>query len=290
MSTDIRPLCEYTMPELRRLALHITRLAPDMTVAGRAVHLLQVRYQPTYFQSRNVLDGHSFYEGILMLLGSVHYHEANDKCLLLQPGDVLLYPPGYRHAWHAEGEGAGLRLVCWFEIAGPPLARLAYPVNCPQLLCDATLLTDEAATRPTGWHTRVPLRLTTILTTMVTLADPTSVALLVDNDGGILDIIKRFILDNIAESFTLNDIATQCDMSARSLERVYRRMKGRTLWKDLQDMRLEQAAMMLADTDRPINEIATAVGLHDPAYFCARFRRRYEMSPGEYRMNAKSAR
>lgn len=66
---------------------------------------------------------------------------------------------------------------------------------------------------------------------------------------------------------------------------VFREATGTTLVDYLHQLRLDRAARLLKETDRSIAAIATDVGFSDQSYFGRRFRRRFRMTPVEYRHN-----
>ncbi|NBD25395.1 helix-turn-helix transcriptional regulator [Paenibacillus glycinis] len=67
------------------------------------------------------------------------------------------------------------------------------------------------------------------------------------------------------------------------ITRCMRAVFGRTPNEYVNEYRLEQAKLLLLTTDKPVAEIAAAVGYEDPAYFARRFSRAIGISPSAYR-------
>ena len=54
-------------------------------------------------------------------------------------------------------------------------------------------------------------------------------------------------------------------------------------------VRVNAAGRMLADTDRPVADIAQATGFYDQSYFTKHFRRRMKLTPTAYRQAYRTA-
>ena len=66
----------------------------------------------------------------------------------------------------------------------------------------------------------------------------------------------------------------------------FKRLKtltGKAPVEFVKDIRLNTAAHLIATTTMGINEIAYQVGFNDPGYFGKCFRKKFEMTPKEYR-------
>ena len=69
-----------------------------------------------------------------------------------------------------------------------------------------------------------------------------------------------------------------------SLERLIKRHTGKTFRSLLQEKRLSQACYLLDNTTLPIAEVAVLIGYENNSFFHRLFRRRFGMSPREYRL------
>ena len=58
---------------------------------------------------------------------------------------------------------------------------------------------------------------------------------------------------------------------------------GQSLIQYLIDLRMRNAAVMFTDTALPVSDICTLVGIDDISYFERLFKKKYDMTPGEYR-------
>ena len=66
-----------------------------------------------------------------------------------------------------------------------------------------------------------------------------------------------------------------------------RRRTGKTYTQLLQEKRLAQAAFLLKNTDRNVDDIASAVGYENMGYFHRIFRENFGTSPRGYRLQMR---
>jgi transcriptional regulator GlxA family with amidase domain len=82
---------------------------------------------------------------------------------------------------------------------------------------------------------------------------------------------------------TLADVAALLDVSESTLRAMHRNALGTSAGEYLRDLRLTRAEELLAGTDKPLAEIALAVGYGHAATLSAAFRTRRGKTPGQYR-------
>ena len=81
----------------------------------------------------------------------------------------------------------------------------------------------------------------------------------------------------------LAELARPAGVHPAHLARSFRRWYGCTPGHYLRRRRLEEAARLLATTDRPVVEIALGLGFYDQAHLTRRFRRPHGLSPARFR-------
>jgi AraC-like DNA-binding protein len=72
-------------------------------------------------------------------------------------------------------------------------------------------------------------------------------------------------------------------ISISHLARLFKQKHGMSFAEYLRDIRIQRAAQLLAGTDRPIREIAAAVGYADPSRFAEHFGRCFGVTPRVFR-------
>ena len=92
------------------------------------------------------------------------------------------------------------------------------------------------------------------------------------------------------EPLTVAEMARAAGLSPAHFSREFKRAFGESPHQYLLTRRLERAAALLRNTDRPVTEICFAVGLSSLGSFTSSFRRVYGTTPLAYRDSFPSAR
>lgn len=98
--------------------------------------------------------------------------------------------------------------------------------------------------------------------------------------------VLSYIETNYARG-SLTELANQLHYDIYSLSREIRRRTGKTYTELLQEKRLAQAAFLLKNTDRNIDDIAGAVGYENMGYFHRIFKENFCVSPRNYRLQIR---
>ena len=106
--------------------------------------------------------------------------------------------------------------------------------------------------------------------------------------GELIHNVCEFLKQNYAEELTLNDLARHFYVSPPYLSRRFRKKTGITFVEYLEDIRMDKAKEYLTNSEVQIADVSEQVGYLDPAYFAKVFKRKYRMSPSEYRFQNKS--
>ena len=83
---------------------------------------------------------------------------------------------------------------------------------------------------------------------------------------------------------TIQSWAMTLNLSQSHLQHLFKQATGKALGRVLTEKRLQKAALLLANTNLSIKEIASAVGYEHTSSFTRAFERRYEHAPRHYRM------
>jgi two-component system response regulator YesN len=101
---------------------------------------------------------------------------------------------------------------------------------------------------------------------------------------GVIEYLKQNYRNNI----TLNDLSGHFYVTPSYLSRRFREKTGLTFVEYLEEIRLEKAKEYLTSSDAKITDISEQVGYLDPNYFSKIFKRKYHLSPSDYRMAHRS--
>ncbi|MBP3902394.1 MAG: helix-turn-helix transcriptional regulator, partial [Blautia sp.] len=82
---------------------------------------------------------------------------------------------------------------------------------------------------------------------------------------------------------TLQSLSEKYSYNSDYISRQIRRATGKTFKDYLLDRRMEAVCSALKNTSLPISEIESEAGFQNETYFYKQFRRKYGMTPNEYR-------
>ena len=104
-----------------------------------------------------------------------------------------------------------------------------------------------------------------------------------DQDQAVAVKVLAYLESNYATG-SLTDIAHQLHYDLYWLSREIKRSTGKTYTQLVQEKRLAQAAFLLKNTNRNIDDIANIVGYENIGYFHKIFRTSFGVSPRVYRL------
>ncbi|MHA6533103.1 bifunctional transcriptional activator/DNA repair enzyme AdaA [Paenibacillus sp. BAC0078] len=93
----------------------------------------------------------------------------------------------------------------------------------------------------------------------------------------------ELMADRFGQKMTLQSLAELLRVSPFHLQRTYKRVTGRSPAEMLDQLRVEKACALLADTELAVAEVGQAVSFRGPSHFAAWFTRKIGLSPTEYR-------
>ena len=91
------------------------------------------------------------------------------------------------------------------------------------------------------------------------------------------------IRQDYATDLTVQAVAHEIGTSRRQLQRVFDEVGGASFRTVLTRVRMQNASVLLRETDAPVAAVARRVGYSQPAQFAKTFRRLYGAAPSAYR-------
>ncbi|MGV8984416.1 response regulator transcription factor [Clostridium sp.] len=105
-----------------------------------------------------------------------------------------------------------------------------------------------------------------------------------DDDNGYKTKIQKEIEDNIGNpQLSLTLLADKMGLSLGYLSNLFKKLIGVTFQEYVFNERMERAKIILLSTDMKNYEIADALGFEDPNYFSTVFKKKYGISPNQYK-------
>lgn len=94
--------------------------------------------------------------------------------------------------------------------------------------------------------------------------------------------VKRYIEENLADSFHVSDLSRLMDLTRPHFTRVFTEQEGIPPWRYVQTRRVHRARKLLDDGMSP-SEVAYETGFADQSHLTRVFRRLTGTTPGRYR-------
>ncbi len=95
--------------------------------------------------------------------------------------------------------------------------------------------------------------------------------------------VQKYIITNLTEDLTLEQLASVAETSPQHLSRLFKKECGMTITDYIRKQKIGEAKWMLQSSDNPIYEIAEALGFSSQNYFCNVFRKETGMTPSEFK-------
>ncbi len=105
-----------------------------------------------------------------------------------------------------------------------------------------------------------------------------------------LEYVRRFLARNLTQKHDVKELAEQYGMAEVTFRRKWTQQFGAPFKNDLITMRMQEACRLLAQTNKPIQDIATRIGFDDPLYFSRRFTKLIGVTASDYRKQFSDAR
>jgi AraC-like DNA-binding protein len=227
-----------------------------------------------------VADGHIFViaPGQVVALTDPHHQVVTEAWAAAFPADVIR--PGTAGAyasWRAHP------LLFPFARGVDRAQRFRVPApERPRWVERFAALDTELRTRRDGYHEAVLAHLTLLLVAVSRLSTDVARELQLSNEpllAAVFDVIEQ----RYHEPLSLTDVAADLALSAGHLTTVVRRKTGRTVQQWITERRMQQARLLLAETDQTVAALSRRVGYPDVSYFIKRFRADHGMTPAQWR-------
>ena len=169
---------------------------------------------------------------------------------------------------------------------GPAYVFLDYPGGDAACLAAFGRAFDVCVQEGQGFEFRVREALTELILAVIqkSRVSPTRAAADIGEER--LKQMLTFMNAHLGAAVTLADLAASANVCPREAQRIFGRYLRERPMAYMQRLRIYRAAQMLADTGKPVTEIALDCGFSSPGYFARQFRRITGKSPTAYRRDA----
>jgi len=217
-----------------------------------------------------------------------HYEERiGARRAVVPPGACVVKPGGVTHA-NVIGDAVTHCLVVELDPARlDAIGTRSTVCDDVRLLRDAAfgLLAVRILREVRSPDTVTPLALAGLALDLVAVASRAALA----SGPGAEPRWLRGVVDRLTRAArggpvpTLHELAYDAGVHPAHVARVFRRHHRTSVGEFVRARRAEHAALLLAETDRPLARIALDLGFADQSHFTRSFRQRVGVTPAEYR-------
>lgn len=104
-----------------------------------------------------------------------------------------------------------------------------------------------------------------------------------EENAEILTKITAYIQENFREKLSVELLAEKCFYSPKYFSRIFKACYGMTVTEYIQQMRVRMGCKLLRETNLSVDEISRMIGYNDNVRFYKYFKKRYGVTPNEYR-------
>lgn len=101
--------------------------------------------------------------------------------------------------------------------------------------------------------------------------------------------LRDHLLTNREGYVSLAKLAAEYEISVSHLQKLFKQTYGVPIYHYIKEYRLEQAAVELVRSAKPVTQIAQSAGYDNASKFSESFKKRYGKTPSRYRADAKDA-
>jgi AraC family transcriptional regulator, transcriptional activator of the genes for pyochelin and ferripyochelin receptors len=110
----------------------------------------------------------------------------------------------------------------------------------------------------------------------------TSQSMLRKKDIELIIEARKILLDNLDNPPTIIELARQAGTNENKLKKGFKKLFNTSIYKLLENERLDKAKLLIADGKYSIKEIASKVGYKHAGHFTAKFKEKFGILPKDY--------
>lgn len=211
-----------------------------------------------------------------------------------ESGDTVVFPPRCCHEGTAGDKGVSYRVFMFdtdlFGFSFQQLSQLRRCIRDPELASLLDSLSEAFRSPDSNVQTVTGFLYLLIGTLMSRYADAPENRFPALTDDEFSQRILLYMEENLSQPLTCRELAQTFGYTEAAFCRKFRTDVGATVTEHLRDLRLTHAAQLLRNTGDGIRKIAAACSFDDPNYFSRLFRRKYGVTPRDFRKAARRER
>lgn len=247
---------------------------------------------------RDILN---YYKILVMLKGNASIY-IGKNIYYTKSGDCILFAPGsLYHAEISDGEGCQFAAIN-FTLSTPveekdfqKLIGIKDIAIYPQLISDNLTTSivnifENCVNEKEGYYLQALLLLKRLVGTIfyrghtVTTTDSATAKSRAREEHLVL-MCHRHLINNPNTAVTVEDLCRLCNVSQSYLYKCFNNVLGQSTKQFITNTKLDIAAKELLQTDKSVAQIAQDNGYNNGYQFSNIFKKKYHISPSEYRKN-----
>lgn len=188
--------------------------------------------------------------------------------------DTMVYPVG---CWHQDRFAPSARDLCYCLWLDVPEVKLDKPMQVQDRsgkLGNLFMSIFEEYRRPNASQELLSLLVRSLMM-QILLFDK-------EEQPSIIDRIIQYLNVHMAEKITLDELSSINFISKSYLSKQFKQETGKTIIGYLNTIRVERAKMLLATTEKTVEEISYSVGFYSPKYFFRVFKAETGCTPASF--------
>jgi len=201
---------------------------------------------------------------------------------------AVIYSPREVHdqEMSSDGEDMCIHLAVSKNGPAPPPGGLHIPyVDDPLLIEEIAALSQGGLQETMVERSICNFRATAILLALTSLACADHERQQASPAERRILLAEQYIRDNSATIVSMKQVAEHVGISYDFLRHTFRKLRGKSLVRYLNEVRIERIKTLLTHSKFSLKEIASACGFNDEYYLSAVFRNMTGTTPGQYRKN-----
>lgn len=256
----------------------ISNFATDKYLQINSCGFENVAAEHTLVRQKGRVDYH-----ILLINSGVCEAMHRGKLYTLNAGDLIIYEPGEEQKYTFKTESTSL----WCHFTGKIVKELFDSCNLTggvYFLSASKTIFETYSTLIQRFNQKGRKRMAnaSLLELIYNISDAITSPKQIDNSEFILPILT-YINANYNKKITLDELAQKSGYSKSRFSHIFSEVTQTTPIKYQNGIRLKLSCEMLLSTDYSITDIASSCGFADPLYFSRIFKKKYNVTPSEYR-------
>lgn len=257
---------------------------------------------------RNYEEAHDFWELCFVSVGEIAVQIEHKRSLVSQ-NQLVLISPNKKHSYQSENGNENKAFVICFDSFSQTLDAISeyiFTLEDTQISCMGLIEEESRTTFHTnesdhlavlqspifGGQQALLLQLEYLLISMVrSLSSDQRNEIIFFSDENfhedLVNAILRYLRENIHKKISLNDICERFNYSRSFICKVFKAQTGESLITCFNRMKAKKAAKLLAETSKPVTDIAMELGFREIKYFDTVFKKHHGISPVQYRDQAE---